>query len=511
MLMSKLSLVDMTAPQKKRPARKYRNHLNWGDELNLAIAQPSSEKTNEATTEADNSFWDNIFEVQGNDASKDTSKKKKNKKQKKKKKAKSSSKSKSNSTAEYRFMNRILRKKKFSTFNNAFLFTWNTVHWEKMDRNFLKKEAIQFLGDQVTYAKASSSANTAMTALPEIPERTNQIVIPCRDNYLLIKNGKLIKISPDKNMGFTYCIDATVTNSKPQGKLFKAFLDSSLPDTEIQQLLQEYAGYTLLPDTRFHRAALFTGPGGNGKSAFIKILRALHPMNASIKLDQLDGFLSSELIGASLITNDEVPQGPIHDESIKALISGDPFQLNQKNKEIISFSNKAKLIANCNNIPAIKDSTEGFWRRFIIVPWTYKVPEEKKNPLLAEDIIASELDYVLRWAIEGLLRLLKNNGRFNVPATVEKEKRQAQLDTNSVLNWIEDSDVYNTNEHPLLKKEVYSDYRTWAQENGLKGVGSPEFWKRVKQVLPYQESQVTRCGRRQRSVNINFRGRETVF
>jgi len=413
-------------------------------------------------------------------------------------------------TADYRFMQSILSQNCYAALNATVAFKWNGKHWQKREQHFLNNEAIQWLGDQVTFARAVSCAKTVATSLPSLPKRTNEIIIPCKNHYLKYENGQLSEIEADRKYGFTYSINADAQEKTVDGEKFMEFLNISVPDPEIQALLQEYAGYTLMPDCRFHKAVIFTGPGGNGKSVFIEIMRGLHPQNAAIELDKLDGFKSSEMIDASLLSNDETPKGKINDEIFKALVSGGAMQFNQKNKDLFTFENKAKIIANCNTMPEIRDQSEGFWRRILIVPWDTIISETQKNPMLGQEIIDTELDFVLSWALEGLTRLLKNNGRFTMPSSVQQEIRKHRVELNTVLGWLEDEPVAQTAGHNMLKSDVYDQYLDWIDENHQKAKSPVVFWKQMRTQLKFNFSEKQKTvkssgGKKKRFVDIGFK------
>ena len=53
------------------------------------------------------------------------------------------------------------------------------------------------------------------------------------------------------------------------------------------------------------------------------------------------------------------------------------------------------------------EQTNGFFRRFLFVMFEVTIPEWKKNPNLAKEIIEDELSGVFNWVLEGLQRILE--------------------------------------------------------------------------------------------------------
>jgi len=229
-----------------------------------------------------------------------------------------------------------------------------------------------------------------------------------------------------------------------------------------------------------------TGKGANGKSVFIEILRALHASARSMRLDQMKGFELAGIVGSSLLTSDETPKKKVCVDTLKAIISGNVISMRALYGKPFDYQNKAKIIVSANDIPSFDDNSNGFWRRFIFVPFEHVVPENKRDPLLARRIIGKEIGAVLKWAIDGLLRLMANNGQFTEPASTEQAKSDIKLAGNSVLKWLDDHAPVKTDSHDTLKLDVYNEYYDWASENGLIPVGAVRFWTQLKNDLPFK-------------------------
>src|SRR6185369_2213384 len=58
-------------------------------------------------------------------------------------------------------------------------------------------------------------------------------------------------------------------------KRWKLFLDECIGDREVIRELQKFFGYCLTRDTKFERMLILHGPGGDGKSKLLKVLKAL--------------------------------------------------------------------------------------------------------------------------------------------------------------------------------------------------------------------------------------------
>lgn len=389
------------------------------------------------------------------------------------------------------------------------LHRWMETHWEALDEREAKVEAYRWLVEHAaTHASdtnASQALRSAALFLAPVPGLTGQTVIPVRNGYVHVENGGVVLKAPERSLGIRHVLNCSYdpNASAPE---FTRFVERALPDSAVRARVQEYVGYTFLPDTRFQLAQLWLGEGANGKGLLSAIVRALHHRWASVALDELDGFERSLVMGASLIFADEVPRGKIHEQTIKKMVSGDPIHINRKYQSVVSVEVTAKWIACGNHLPAVTDHSKGFWRRWDIVPFGATVPEHERDPELGKRIIANELGGVLNWALQGLLRLLAR-GRFDpvVPQAMRKAMLDAKLETNSVVAWADDCDVTVGGTCKVLKAEVFRHYREWCTANALKTLGSVQFWTRLRDLhRDLEEERPRRGGSQPRVVNVRI-------
>lgn len=390
---------------------------------------------------------------------------------------------------------------------NSILYKWVDTHWAAINDNELERMAWDFLAakrpESANPRLAQSSARAAILNAPKIPQRRiADVVIPCRNGYVCIGQNGVARLDPhDKFFGITFCLQADF-NSASNARKFEEFITSSMPDSQTLGFLQEFTGYTLLGDTRHELGAWLIGGGGNGKSTFANVVSSLHSNPVSMSLDALDGFKLNGIIGASLVYCDETPR-KIDEERLKTLISGGLVRVDRKYRDDLSFRPTAKWIVSGNALPALSDHSDGFWRRWVIFPFTVK--PATVQPLLAETIIDEELSGVLNWALAGLKKLLER-GRFPTLSPLMLEARdQGKKETNSVLGWwldMEPQEVDNV-DAGTDKDIVYRSYQAWAKRNGSSPVAAPKFWARIKQQVNLLERKVTIGGRRIRMVGLS--------
>ena len=389
------------------------------------------------------------------------------------------------------------------------LYNWIGTHWMKIDDDDALKAAIKCIAstdyNNASAANANSALQTATLWLPPLKDVASTPIIPLQNGYLHLEGSPILR-SHDKELGLRHVLTCDYAPATPKPEAFEKLLQTILPDNAVRSRVQEYVGYTLLPDARFQLAQIWIGSGANGKGTLASIVRALHGRYAAASPSQLDKFHAAQLIGASLIYCDEAPPQDWCEQIIKSMISGEPIFIDRKYLPGITTRITGKWIICANHIPAIKDQSNGFWRRFDIVPFSVVVPAKERDPLLAEYIIKHELTGVLNWALEGLQRLLAR-GRFDAapPPAMIVATQNARVETNSVHAWVNDAAIEVTTTSDTSKSEVYTVYSIWCRANGMVPVASPKFWKRLPDTLgAIVEGRATTGAGRIRTCNVRI-------
>ncbi|MDB5854793.1 MAG: primase [Herminiimonas sp.] len=376
--------------------------------------------------------------------------------------------------------------------DGGLIHTWTGTYWSVTDDEVACKHAYRWLvkadPSNTTAENAKKAVNCAKLWLPELVKESTDIVIPCANGYIRVNDGALTLIPADKSFGLKHALDCNFEPECGPATQFEKFLKTVLPDQAVRSRVQEYIGYTLMADARYQKAQLWLGSGANGKGVLANIVQKLHGNTAAISLDALDGFKLSVLIGASLIYVDEIPRARINEHILKSLIAGEKVQIDRKHETPLSIHVRGKWLVLGNHLPAITDHSIGFWRRWDIVPFNVTVKEHDRDPLLADNIIRSEMPGVLNWALAGLLRL-QHRGAFepSLPLAMQDILSDAKRETNSVQAWVEENDI--TESEPLRSKkdDVYSHYREWCLRNGMAAMASPRFWKTIRSILAFEE------------------------
>ncbi|MBB2777960.1 UNVERIFIED_ORG: putative DNA primase/helicase [Comamonas terrigena] len=393
---------------------------------------------------------------------------------------------------------------------NKYLHRWTGTHWSVIDEDDFMKQAMAWIASgngTANPANTKATYQTALIWLPSLPVMTDAAIIPVKNGYLHLESGSPVLRPHDKTLGICHILNCDYDPAAPAPARFEKLLQRILPDPEVRSRVQEYVGYTLLPDARFQLAQIWIGSGANGKGTLANIVQALHERKAAVSPCKLDSFSAAAVLNASLIYCDEAPAKDWSEQTIKSMIAGEMVAIDRKYLAAVTTRILGKWLILANHIPAVKDQSNGFWRRFDIVPFPVSIPASERDPLLASNIIKHELTGVLNWALEGLQRLLAR-GRFDAtpPAAMAEAVQTAKVETNSVHSWVTDAAIELLTDTSTSKTDVYAEYTSWCKQNGMLAVSAPRFWKRLQDSLGevVEGRAFTADGRRIRTCNVQL-------
>ena len=273
-------------------------------------------------------------------------------------------------------------------------------------------------------------------------------------------------------------------NPKAKCPTIDNFLSQILPE-DCQLLIREVVGYTLMQSNQYEKAVLMVGSGSNGKTTFLNLLRTLlgeeNYVAKSPKVLEENRFASASLFGKLANICGDIPASRLHDTStVKQITSRDAIDAERKFKGDFNFDNFATNYFSCNELPPTSDRTYGFYRRWLVLPFTYQIPDDAKDPSLGDKLTTPpEMSGLLRQAVEGQKRLREKRG-FVIPETVQDALVDYQMQNDSVLRFVTDEVDTDDKEAVSTRSEAYETYRVYCEEEGVKPVSQRAFNKSLK-------------------------------
>ena len=299
-----------------------------------------------------------------------------------------------------------------------------------------------------------------------------------------LKTGEIKPAEPSDLI--TQC-SPVAFDPKVECPVFLDFLDTIMDrDKQLIQYLQVCLGYALTGHTKEQCLFFFYGTGANGKSTLLNVLKellgpdfAMQTPSETLMVQRHGRSASNDLARLQHVRvalANEIEGGAFLAESlIKQMTGGDPIPARFLYAEFFEFVPRFKLFIAGNHKPVIRGDDHGIWRRIHLVPFEVTIPEEQRDPHLAEKLRA-ELPGILNWAIGGCLRWQKNG--IVMPQTIKDAVQEYRVEMDIMGQWIAESvDVGEAFEWTAAG--AYVNYREWAESNGFRPMTSTSFGRKL--------------------------------
>lgn len=358
-------------------------------------------------------------------------------------------------------------------------------------QKILKKEAnINLVNEVLAHIKRSTYRSRS-----EIKESKDKI---CLNNGIL--NLKNLNIEPhNAEIIFFNRIPVDYQSEVICSKIMNFLSEIVLP--EDIKILQELIGYCVYKCYPVHKAFMLVGSGANGKSSFIKLLKTfLGEENCSsipLQSFEINRFAMAQLHGKLANLFADLPAKALRDTSFFKMLTGeDLIPAEKKFKDGFTFTNNAKMIFSCNQIPRSPDDSDAFFRRWIIINFPNQFLNEKADKNLIEKLTSKEeLSGFLNFAIEGLRRLLQN-GDFTKSKSITEIREEYIRQSDSVGAFIMDN-ISITPESYVVKKQIYTEYCDYARKKKYITVSENTFHQQLQQKIRIEDYRPTINGKRE--------------
>jgi putative DNA primase/helicase len=376
--------------------------------------------------------------------------------------------------------------------NQDFIYAYNGCYWSLIDKGkmatFLGKaaekmgvpweKARDYNFKDGLYKQFLSSAHL------EVKKQKAKILIPLLNGTFEIGEGDTQLRGFDRQDFLTYQLPFEY-DAQATCPMFIPFLKEVLPDVSSQQVLAEFLGWVFVRGLKLEKALILYGSGANGKSTMFDIVSALFGANnvsnySLSNLTQGAGYHRA-MIANKLVNYSPEINGSLEAATFKQLVSGEPVEARLPYGNPMILHDYAKLIFNTNTLPHDVEHTHAFFRRFLIIPFTVSIPEEKQDPELAKKIISSELAGVFNWVLAGLDRILSQR-KFTRCEAAKSELEKFRKESDSVALFLEEEGYEKSIEGSVAFKELYVEYRTYCATDGYRSVSRRTFGDRLRLV-----------------------------
>jgi len=340
-------------------------------------------------------------------------------------------------------------------------------------RKKLHKWAISS-GDKYKKDAMLNIAAKYMDLPPRVFDR-DPMLIACRNGVVDLRAETKEKLRPGRREDYITRCSRARYDPTAKCPLWHKFLEEVTEgDEEMIKYLWRVMGYALTGDIRERAFFILHGGGKNGKTTFLETLMAIAG-NYSQKA-RFASFLKSKvadngpnadvahMAGARIIVASEADENSILDTSlIKELTGGDVVRARFLYGKEFEFSPVAKFFFATNAIPNIYETTEAIWDRVHLIPFHYRVPEDKVDKMLNLKL-RDELDAIFTEAV-GWCGVWQALGNLLPPKKVVSERERVRDEMDLLGEWVaERIEIRSDSDDRATVAEVYNDYRAWTEK-----------------------------------------------
>ncbi|MBK5965229.1 hypothetical protein CCR95_14310 [Thiocystis minor] len=334
-----------------------------------------------------------------------------------------------------------------------------------------------------------------MLALP--PLRAG--VLPFRNGLLDLSARRLIPITADNaqtwHLPFDYRPDSTCFR-------IKQWLSEAVDqDDDTVQLLRAFMRALIVGGAYLQRFLHLIGPGGSGKSTFIRLVTALIGEGNTVATDlkelEQNRFESASLYQRRLavISDSDKYGGSIN--KLKAITGQDPLRLERKHvQQTGSFTFDGLVFLASNEALVTTDYTSGLERRRVTVNFDHRFTEEEKTAFRAagdEAALQAELPGLANWLLDMTTEDMEHRIKYPPVKTIEAND-EAMRAGNPASDWlmeccIPESGAWtqvgikvegrNPNNGTITYDDadtkLYPSYLTWCRRNGRESLSLRRF------------------------------------
>lgn len=380
------------------------------------------------------------------------------------------------------------------------LIKYNGVVYEYADNYYQPAEFLRRYVRETYRGAKNNQVNEVVSYIGDMRElrrgsvKADPYVINLENTRLNVKTGECLPFDPEViefiRLPVTY--DPSAYCADLDKMLNRVFLG----DREVINLFEEILGSILLKHSRYQKAFLFVGKGSNGKSTILDlIIKFLGSGNYStLSLEEVTGKFNKILLEHKLANiGDDIDNITIQNTgTLKRMTAGNAIMVENKGEKGYSTELYATHIYSANEIPRSLDKTDGFYRRWAIIPFNarFSIHDEDYDPLIADKISTpTAISYLLNIAIRGAQRLIRT-GHFTEPQSVKDALEAYKADNSTVLSWIEDKDLDIDYFLDNPRDKTYSEFSDWCKVSGIKSsmvTGKKTFFKEVAAKFDFED------------------------
>lgn len=265
--------------------------------------------------------------------------------------------------------------------------------------------------------------------------------------------------------------------------VWKKTLDEDL-EPELIPILQEALGY-VIAGPQLEKMIALVGNGRNGKSTVLDTyIGVLGEENvSSFSISQITDASGQKIPPmrdkiANICTDSGAFLGKGDEGTLKAYASGEPLMAKTLYKQPYMTRNYPRSIFALNSLPATSDINDGYFRRFLIIPFTKQIPEDKVDVLLKQKLLKESVG-IMYWIIEGSKRVCKQ-GRFSDNEIIRQAQIDYRVESDPVAYYLEEMGIIAHDDLHMKIQVAYDAFKEWSNKNGFRLLSKKSFSDRLR-------------------------------
>ena len=352
-----------------------------------------------------------------------------------------------------------------------------------LDRNALSRWAnssLQLSRLEAMVRLAQSSLAVSVTELDADP-----MLLGVKNGVIDLRTGHFRAAKPEDLITRIAGVEYDPAATCP---VWDAMLDGCMGhDKSLVGLLQRASGYSLTGNTDEQVFFFLHGPGANGKTTFVNVLRELlggHGLQSQPETIMAHRSTNpsgptpeiARLAGARFVAMVETEDGQrLAEARIKQMTGGDAMTARVLQGAPFDFVPIFKLWLAGNHRPVIRGDDGGIWRRIVLIPFACIIPPEKRDRNLPSKL-RREYPGILNWAITGCLLWQKQG--LALPDAIAREVSAYKSAMDLLAQWLDERCAVAP-ANSWGARAAYQNHTAWLKEGGHHPITEVRFSERM--------------------------------
>jgi putative DNA primase/helicase len=258
-------------------------------------------------------------------------------------------------------------------------------------------------------------------------------------------------------------------------------------DTEVIQFVQRVVGQGLIGKKGKDKLTIFYGSGQNGKSTLIDTIKILLGdyakttdgnmlTTSAIHSGGKTEYYLADLMSVRMVLINETKEGAqLAEQIVKMLVDSGELKARYPAGDPFDFQPVLTPIMTTNHKPTVGDDY-AIWRRIILVPFEYRIPDEEKDPQFIGKHLEPELNGILNWALAGCLAFQEQG--LNPPEKIVAATQQYKEEQDKIGEFIIEQLVTGAGAKEKMTT-VMEAWRLWCNNKGYHPFGQRKLQEKL--------------------------------